>query len=219
MAKNTLPTNYQDDILNASMNGKRRYNLIQNTDETVSLEDVTDYDQVGSNFGAGQINAITTAANESADKNRIIDNLSTIKTNTQSGYMAGALAAKALYDEVNGKLGGIVITAEGSGANTKYFAQKGADSASKKPLGESEFVTKTFSTNVSCKYTRNDFSISISGFSRALGVTNTQSTSSSNFTVSVSSVTNSAITGVINVDNEYGTNKVYTVRATVIGIK
>ena len=119
MAKNTLPTNYQDDILNASMNGKRRYNLIQNTDGTVSLEDVTDYDQVGSNFGAGQINAITTAVNESADKNRIIDSLSTIKTNMQSGYMAGALAAKELYNEINGNF---AFSAYKVTANSSYIS-------------------------------------------------------------------------------------------------
>lgn len=65
MAKSTLPVNYQDDILNNAMGGKRRYKMINNSDGTVSLEDVTTYDQVGSNFGAGQMNATNQAVNES----------------------------------------------------------------------------------------------------------------------------------------------------------
>ena len=54
MAKQTLPTNFKDDILSSSMGGKRRYNLIQNSDGAYSLEDVTDYTQTGSDFGAGE---------------------------------------------------------------------------------------------------------------------------------------------------------------------
>lgn len=61
----TLPVNFKDDILDASMNGKRRYQLISNSDGTYSLEDVTEYTQKGSNFGAAQINATNTAVNES----------------------------------------------------------------------------------------------------------------------------------------------------------
>lgn len=94
MAKMILPTNFLDDIPSESMNGKRRYRLINNTDGTVSLEDVTAYDQVGSAFGSGQINATNTAVNASADAGKIIDSLDTIKATTQAGYMAGALALK-----------------------------------------------------------------------------------------------------------------------------
>lgn len=65
MAKSTLVTNFQDDILAASMGGKRRYRLIHNSDGTVSLEDATTYTQVGSNFGAAQVNATNKAVNES----------------------------------------------------------------------------------------------------------------------------------------------------------
>lgn len=103
MAKNTLATDYQDDILNSSMNGKRRYNLIQNSDGTVSLEDVSTYDQVGSNFGAGNINATNQAVNESLDKNKIIESLDDISAITESGYVPDALTLK----EVNNSLGGL----------------------------------------------------------------------------------------------------------------
>lgn len=96
MAKANLPVNFKDDILKENMNGKRRFNMIQNSDGTVSFEDVTDYAQVGSTFGAAQINATNTAVNNAADASKIIDSLETIKANTQSGYIAGALAVKAL---------------------------------------------------------------------------------------------------------------------------
>lgn len=94
MAKATLPVNFQDDIMNADMGGKRKYRMIQNTDGTVSFEDVTTYDQVGSNFGAGQINQTNTAVNAAADAGKIIESLATVKSTTASGYMAGALALK-----------------------------------------------------------------------------------------------------------------------------
>lgn len=101
MAKATLPVNFKDDVLASAMNGKRRFNMIQNSDGTVSFEDVTDYTQVGSTFGAAQINATNEAVNNAADANKIIDNLETIKANTQSGYIAGALAVKELNSNLS----------------------------------------------------------------------------------------------------------------------
>ena len=67
MAKSTVPVNFKDDIMNSAMGGKRRYRMINNSDETISLEDVTTYDQVGSTFGAAQINATNKAVNAVAD--------------------------------------------------------------------------------------------------------------------------------------------------------
>lgn len=52
-----LKTTYQDDVLDTSVNEKRKYNMIQNADGTVSFEDVTTYSQVGDSFGAADINA------------------------------------------------------------------------------------------------------------------------------------------------------------------
>lgn len=104
MAKANLPVNFKDDILKENMNGKRRFNMIQNSDGTVSFEDVTDYTQVGSTFGAAQINATNEAVNNAADASKIIDSLETIKANTQSGYIAGALAVKALNSNLSNKI-------------------------------------------------------------------------------------------------------------------
>ena len=97
MAKQTLPTNFQDDVLN-EVNPKRKYKMIMNDDATVSFEDVTKYDQVGSNFGAAQVNETNTAVNESADKSDIIDSTADLLANTASGKIASALAVKGLAD-------------------------------------------------------------------------------------------------------------------------
>lgn len=101
MAKATLPTNFQDDILSANMNNKRRYRVIQNSDGTISLEDVSIYTQVGSNFGAAQMNSTNKAVNESVDKAVIIDNYNDLIANTTSGKIVGALAAKNGFNELN----------------------------------------------------------------------------------------------------------------------
>ena len=101
MAKGTLLTNYVDDILNASMNGKRKYNLIQNDDGTVSLEDVTTYDQIGSDFSSAIVNAICKAVNESADKNKILETLDEVVATTEKGYIPDALALKEVNNSLN----------------------------------------------------------------------------------------------------------------------
>lgn len=100
MGKSTLATNFQDDELDSSMGGLRRYKEIQNSDGTVSFEDVTDYTQIGSTFGASQINAINKAVNASFDASKVIDDYDTLMATTESGYAAGALAVKDLNDNL-----------------------------------------------------------------------------------------------------------------------
>ena len=100
MAKATLPTNYRDDILNVSTEGKRKYRMNYNDDGTVSFVDVTPYDQEGSDFGAGDINATNEAVNQSFDKSKIIRDMDAINALTQEGYAPDALALK----EVNNSL-------------------------------------------------------------------------------------------------------------------
>ena len=100
MAKQTLPVDFQDDLLNVSMGEKRRYRMINNSDGTVSLEDVTVYDRIGSNFGAGQINATNQAVNESFDKNKLIRDLDTINALTEEGYAVDALSVKQITESL-----------------------------------------------------------------------------------------------------------------------
>lgn len=101
MAKQTLPVDFQDDLLNVYMGEKRRYRMINNSDGTVSLEDVTVYDRIGSNFGAGQINATNQAVNESFDKNKLIRDLDTINALTEEGYAVDALSVKQITESLN----------------------------------------------------------------------------------------------------------------------
>lgn len=100
MAKATLPVNFKDDILNSSMGGKRRYNLIQNSDGTVSLEDVTTYTRMGSDFGAAQMNQTNQAVNQSCDKANVIETMDNIIANQASGMIAGAKAVKELEEDI-----------------------------------------------------------------------------------------------------------------------
>lgn len=55
-----------DDILSESMEGKRQYSMKSNPNGTVSLIDVTLYDQVGSDFNASVVNAIIGKLNKLA---------------------------------------------------------------------------------------------------------------------------------------------------------
>lgn len=123
MAKNTLPVNFKDDIMNSSMGGKRKYKMINNSDGTISLEDATTYDQVGSNFGAAQLNATNQAVNAAADAGKIIDDIDAIRNVTKEGYMAGALALKQV-DESLVK----VRTYVGSDGKLHFVDASGADS-------------------------------------------------------------------------------------------
>lgn len=62
-----LKTNFTDDILAESMNGKRQYNVIENSNGTKSLEDVTDYQSFGSTFSAKDMNETNAAVNQVYD--------------------------------------------------------------------------------------------------------------------------------------------------------
>lgn len=62
-----LKTNFTDDILSESMNGKRQYNVAENSNGTKSLEDVTDYQSVGSTFSAKDMNETNAAVNQAYD--------------------------------------------------------------------------------------------------------------------------------------------------------
>lgn len=108
MAKAILPTNFTDDVLNESMDGKRRYNMIPNADGSQSLEDVTAYDQLGSNFGASNINAMNQAINESFDKNKMISDMDELDAVTQSGYGVDALLVKEVNESLNSKTAVII---------------------------------------------------------------------------------------------------------------
>ena len=100
MAKQQLSTDFKDDILGYNMGGKRRYRMIQNSDGTVSFEDVTNYTQIGSNFGSKQVNETNLAVNNSVDKAHVIDNLGDVISNVTTGKVAGALSLRELSNKL-----------------------------------------------------------------------------------------------------------------------
>lgn len=73
MAIEKLPVNFVDDIINTDISDKRRYNLINNPDGTISLEDVTTYRVLGSEFGMEQVNQTNGTVNELIDLSNSID--------------------------------------------------------------------------------------------------------------------------------------------------
>ena len=63
-----LKTDYVDDELSSSMQGKRQFNIVDSEGnilyENVNIEDVSRYSTVGDDFGAEDINATNSAVNE-----------------------------------------------------------------------------------------------------------------------------------------------------------
>ena len=134
MAKKVLPTNFMDDILNESMNGKRRWTITQNDDGTYTLEDATTYDQLGNTFGQAQVNEMNKAINESVDQARVIDDYKTLAAVNQEGFVPGAkpvaqliselgtgggeMSLKSMVSELYGKLANFELVVDIS----KYFS-------------------------------------------------------------------------------------------------
>lgn len=102
MAKQVLPTNFMDDILNESMNGKRRWIITQNDDGTYTFEDATTYDQLGNTFGQAQVNEMNKAINESVDQARVIDDYKTLAAVNQNGFVPGAKPVAQLISDLGG---------------------------------------------------------------------------------------------------------------------
>lgn len=59
----SLKTNYKND----KFSGMRKYRVTNNSDETISLEDVTEYQEIGDIFNADDINATNAAVNQALE--------------------------------------------------------------------------------------------------------------------------------------------------------
>ncbi len=91
-----LRTDFKDDILAEAMGGRRRYQMIQNEDGTVSFVDATEYEQMGSEFGQAEINATNAAV--IALQNEQVETADPM-TATEEGLAADAkLTGDALRD-------------------------------------------------------------------------------------------------------------------------
>ena len=103
MSTTPLSTDFKDDIL-ASANPKRKYQMIYNDDGSVSFTDVTQYDQMGSIFGAKEVNEERAAINN-IDERRLVT-LDEIGLVTEEGYFVDAKAAAELNRKWSDELTG-----------------------------------------------------------------------------------------------------------------
>lgn len=115
MSTTPLDTNFKDDIL-ASSNAKRKYQMTYNDDGTVSFQDVTAYSQMGSAFGAKEVNEERAAINK-INSDRIVT-LDEIDLVTEPGFFVDAMAVK----ELNRKLENITEYDPISGIGINYFS-------------------------------------------------------------------------------------------------
>lgn len=115
-----LPTNLKDDILDSSVNTRRKYRMIENGDGTYSFEDATEYRQVGDEYGAGLINETNKQVNARVEKAVVVRDLDTIGAITQPGFVPDALALK----DVNDSLGGLSFSV----VDGEPYVKVGADS-------------------------------------------------------------------------------------------
>lgn len=99
-----LPTNLKDDILDSSVNTRRKYRMIENEDGTYSFEDATEYNQVGDEYGAGLINETNRQVNARVEKAVVVRDLETIGAITQEGYIPDALAVKEVSDSLTAEI-------------------------------------------------------------------------------------------------------------------
>lgn len=97
MAYTPLRTDFKDDILDSS-NYKRKYKQVVNNDGTFSFQDETTYQQVGSDYGAKEVNEERAAINNVYENKLVaIDDVALV---TEEGFFVDALAVK----ELNSKL-------------------------------------------------------------------------------------------------------------------
>lgn len=92
-----LSTDFKDDVLDTEVNQIRKYQMIYNPDGTVSFKDVTEYKQIGSLFGAKEVNEERKAIN-GIYNDRITD-IESLKLTTESGFFVDALAVKELTND------------------------------------------------------------------------------------------------------------------------
>lgn len=80
------------------------------------------------------------AGNQYCPKPDLLTTKEQLIANTAAGKSVDALVVKELNNNLTSKMPGqLKLIAEGSGADVKYYAQLGADTASKKPLGSSMY--------------------------------------------------------------------------------
>ena len=118
MAYTPLRTDFKDDILDSS-NYKRKYKQVANNDGTFSFQDETTYQQVGSDYGAKEVNEEREAINNIYENKLVV--LDDVALVTEEGFFVDALAVK----ELNSNL--ISIVERGTKNNYNYTKYSNGD--------------------------------------------------------------------------------------------
>ena len=121
MAYTPLRTDFKDDILDSS-NYKRKYKQVANNDGTFSLQDETTYQQVGSDYGAKEVNEEREAINNVyASKLVTLDEIDLV---TEEGFFVDALAVKELNSKLTETTAGLSKANNSLGViGTQYFGK------------------------------------------------------------------------------------------------
>lgn len=99
-----LDTNFVDAVLSANMNGKKRVRLTQIAENEYIVEDITEYEKVGSEYGQKEINTLNETVNGKVNKVEVIDDLDTVKAVTEDNVPVGCKAVTKLANDVNQSL-------------------------------------------------------------------------------------------------------------------
>lgn len=102
-----MRTDWKNDVLDASMDGKRRYTMVTNDDGTVSFIDSTKYEALGDEFGADQLNEVAEEFNKVLVQNNLdvpADGWTSDTTFTDYGYkntISTDIFAKVAAEDIN----------------------------------------------------------------------------------------------------------------------
>ena len=109
-----LDTNFVDAVLSANMNGKKRVRLTQIAENEYIVEDITEYEKVGSEYGQKEINTLNETVNGKVDKVEVIDDLDTVKAVTEDNVPVGCKAVTKFANDVNQSLTNLKNPAKGT---------------------------------------------------------------------------------------------------------
>lgn len=109
-----LDTNFVDAVLSANMNGKKRVRLTQIAENEYIVEDITEYEKVGSEYGQKEINTLNETVNGKVNKVEVIDDLDTVKAVTEDNVPVGCKAVTKFANDVNRSLTNLKNPAKGT---------------------------------------------------------------------------------------------------------
>lgn len=151
----SLPVDFVDAILNDDMGGKRRFNMITNSDGTVSFVDATTYDQEGSTYGASQVNAV------GENVNQLEANFGDVETGDTAAY-AHTKGSIIIWKKVSYEVTAAIAVDDTLAVETNLTKKTVSDLNS--DLNPSSYTT-LFSTQTSLTAQNTTKTIAISGLS------------------------------------------------------